>query len=64
MAILIVFGLALVAFMLVLGYLIDFRFDFRRSVPSELHGRRNFMRGCGPFEMGEGLVHLVTCHVQ
>jgi hypothetical protein len=49
MTILIVFGLALVAFMLVLGYLIDFRFDFRRNHVSELQGQRQFMRGCGPF---------------
>ncbi len=62
MAILIVFIVAFVALFLVLGYLIEFRFDFRRPDLSGLAGRRNFMRGCGPFELGSGDRAVMVIH--
>jgi len=62
MVILIVFAVALVAFLLVLGYLIDFRFDFRRYEPSGPRGRREFLRGCGPFELGTGERAVLVLH--
>jgi carboxylesterase len=48
--------------MLVLGYLIDFRFDFRKQQPVEPQGRRQFLRGCGPFEMGSGDAAVMLLH--
>jgi carboxylesterase len=62
MAILIVLIVAVVAFFLLLGYLIDYRFDLRRHDVSEMQGRRNFMKGCGPFEMGSGGRAVLVLH--
>ena len=62
MAVLILFIVALVAFFLVLGYLVDFRFGLHRPDGSELEGQRNFMRGCGPFEMGSGDHAILVLH--
>lgn len=50
MLILVAVGVAFLAFFLVFGYLIDFRFQFRQPELSELHGRRSYMRGHEPFE--------------
>ena len=50
MLILVAVGVALLAFFLVFGYLIDFRFQFRQPELSDLHGRRSYMRGHEPFE--------------
>ncbi len=62
MAILAVFIIVLVSFFLVIGYLIDFRFDFRRREASDLQGRRSYLKGCGPFECGEGDRAVLVLH--
>jgi len=54
MAVIVAIVFTFVVLFLVLGYLIDFRFDFRRPDVSPLQGRRNYLRGCGPFEFGTG----------
>lgn len=62
MAILIAVGVAFVALFLVFGYLIDFRFQFRRPELSHLHGRRSYMRGHAPFEYGTGDRAVLALH--
>lgn len=62
MAVLAVIVFTFVVLFLVLGYLIDFRFDFRRPEVSALQGRRNYLRGCGPFEYGSGDRALMFLH--
>jgi len=61
-AVLIVLGVLLAAFFLVLGYLIEFRFDFRRSPVLPQHGRREFLRGHEPFELGTGDRAVLMLH--
>ena len=62
MAILVAVGVALLALFLVFGYLIDFRFQFRQPELSELHGRRSYMRGHEPFELGTGDRAVLAIH--
>ncbi len=54
MTILVTFGVLIVAFFLVLGYLIEFRFDFRARQAPAASGRREYLRGHAPFEFGSG----------
>jgi carboxylesterase len=62
MTVLAVVIFAFVVLFLVLGYLIDFRFDLSRPEVSPLQGRRNYLRGCGPFEVGTGDRALMFLH--
>ncbi len=62
MVVLAVLIFSFVVLFLVLGYLIDFRFDFRKPELSPLQGRRNYLRGCGPFEFGSGDRAVMVLH--
>lgn len=62
MAILIIIIVLAGAFFLTLGYLIDFRFDFRRRPSTSVLKKREYIRGCEPFEMGEGDNVLMVLH--
>jgi carboxylesterase len=61
-AALVVLILGLVAAFLALGYLIDYRFMFRRPEISDSQGRREFLKGCSPFELGRGDRAVLVIH--
>lgn len=74
MVLLVVIGMIAFAVFIFLGHLVDFRFDFRRGGAKRRGGpsggatslglsmKREYLKGCGPFEFGEGDRAVLVLH--